>query len=195
MLTAVEWDSYLVFNFIDGAWNSGAKVLHTDMNVFHCVVCMRIVKDKRFLNFLVVMCQLFYLWPVSLNSRLKGGTSYITVWVTVTNLVGFEFTNLLFKGTVHFECNTDDLFGLLLNPWTKSICLLRKLQSKNRLVRRYRHYILIIYLSELWCCCLASSIWSEESRFGMKVTTTCQADSIESAVTVVYGLMPNSTPY
>ena len=45
-------------------------------------------------------------------------------------LVDLEFLNLLFKGTIHFECDSNNFLSLLLNPWTNGVGLLSELESE-----------------------------------------------------------------
>ena len=45
-------------------------------------------------------------------------------------LVDFKFLDLLFKGTVHFKCNSNNFLSLLLNPWTNGVGLLSELESE-----------------------------------------------------------------
>ena len=63
---------YLVFNFVDCAGNGCSQMFHTNMNMFHSVVGVWIVKDKGFLNFLMMVSKLFNLWSVTFNRSLKG---------------------------------------------------------------------------------------------------------------------------
>lgn len=62
---------YLVFNFVDCAGNGCSQMFHTNMNMFHSVVGVWIVKDKGFLNFLMMVSKLFNLWSVTFNRSLK----------------------------------------------------------------------------------------------------------------------------
>jgi len=89
-------------------------MLHSDVNVFHCVVGVWVVEDERFLDFLVMVSEFLDLWPVSFNS----------------GLIGLQFLDLLFKSAVHFKRDADDFFCFLLNPWADGICLLRELDSQ-----------------------------------------------------------------
>ena len=62
---------YLVFNFVDCAGNGCSQMFHTNMNMFHSVVGVWIVKDKGFLNFLMMVSKFFNLWSVTFNRSLK----------------------------------------------------------------------------------------------------------------------------
>ena len=151
---------YLVFNFVDCAGNGCSQMFHTNMNMFHSVVGVWIVKDKGFLNFLMMVSKLFNLWSVTFNrslkhkiiARVKFLKSEIIARVIlkfqkfeiiarVTKgisefekddlyLVDLEFLNLLFKGTIHFECDSNNFLSLLLNPWTNGVGLLSELESE-----------------------------------------------------------------
>ena len=63
--------TYLVLNFVDGTSNGSSQVLHTNVNVFHSVVCVWIVENKSFLDFLVMVGELLDLWSVALDRSLK----------------------------------------------------------------------------------------------------------------------------
>ena len=45
-------------------------------------------------------------------------------------LVNLKFLNLFFKGTSHFECDSNNFLSLLLNPWTNGVGLLSELESE-----------------------------------------------------------------
>ena len=107
------------------------------MNMFHSVVGMWVVENKGFLDFLMMVSKLFNLWSVTFNRSLKyeiiNGSNRRKIRGKIDNfyLVDFKFLDLLFKGTVHFKCNSNNFLSLLLNPWTNGVGLLSELESEK----------------------------------------------------------------
>ena len=63
--------SNLVLDFVDGASNGGAEMLHANVNVFHCVVRVRIIEHERLLDLLVMVGQLLDLGAVAFDRCLN----------------------------------------------------------------------------------------------------------------------------
>ena len=61
----------LVLDFVDCSCNCSSEMFHTDVNVFHCVICVGIVKHKGFLDLLMMVGKFLDLGAVALDRSLN----------------------------------------------------------------------------------------------------------------------------